>query len=138
MADTTNTAVIKASGWRPDPIWLILLVIPMLIWVVDPRQVRPIVSETLSSFGHTSFFIAFAVLAVAYLKASGAATMIARVFEGKEVRMIIFAAAFGGLSPFCSCEVIPFVAALLAVVHIIYLVYLVIGGIISSTIITGA
>ena len=115
MADTTNTAALKASGWRPDPIWLIILAIPALIWILDPNQLRPIVSETLSSFGHTSIFIAFAVLAVAYLKASGAATMIARVFEGNEIRMIVFAAAFGGLSPFCSCEVIPFVAALLAV-----------------------
>jgi uncharacterized membrane protein YraQ (UPF0718 family) len=29
--------------------------------------------------------------------------------------MIIFAALFGGLAPFCSCEVIPFIAGLLAV-----------------------
>lgn len=115
MADTTSSAELKALRRRPDPIWLIILVIPVLVWIFDPEQVQPIISETLSSFGHTSIFIAFAVLAVAYLKASGAATMIARVFEGNELRMIVFAAAFGGLSPFCSCEVIPFVAALLAV-----------------------
>lgn len=41
--------------------------------------------------------------------------MIAVAFQGKEVRMIILASVVGGISPFCSCEIIPFVAALLAV-----------------------
>ncbi|MEO1427397.1 MAG: permease, partial [Pseudomonadota bacterium] len=35
-------------------------------------------------------------------------------FEGNKARMIIMAALLGGLSPFCSCEVIPFIAAMLA------------------------
>jgi hypothetical protein len=36
------------------------------------------------------------------------------VFRGREIRMIILAALVGGLAPFCSCEVIPFIAGLLA------------------------
>jgi uncharacterized membrane protein YraQ (UPF0718 family) len=60
-------------------------------------------------------FIAFAVFAIAYLKASGAENLLAKAFEGSQVRMIFMAALLGGLSPFCSCEVIPFIAALLAV-----------------------
>jgi uncharacterized membrane protein YraQ (UPF0718 family) len=64
---------------------------------------------------HTAPFIIFAVLAVAYLKASGAESLLARAFEGRQSRMIVMAALLGGLSPFCSCEVIPFIAALLAV-----------------------
>ena len=40
--------------------------------------------------------------------------MVARAFEGRETRMIFMAAVFGGLAPFCSCEVIPFIAGLLA------------------------
>jgi uncharacterized membrane protein YraQ (UPF0718 family) len=63
---------------------------------------------------HTAPFIAFAVLAVAYLKATGAERLLARAFEGNQVRMIVLAALLGGLSPFCSCEVIPFIAAMLA------------------------
>jgi uncharacterized membrane protein YraQ (UPF0718 family) len=55
------------------------------------------------------------VLAVAYLKASGAEALLAKAFEGRQARMIVMAALMGGLSPFCSCEVIPFIAALLAV-----------------------
>ncbi len=52
---------------------------------------------------------------VAYVKAAGAETIIAKAFTGNQVRMVVYAAMIGGLSPFCSCEVIPFVAALLAV-----------------------
>jgi uncharacterized membrane protein YraQ (UPF0718 family) len=55
------------------------------------------------------------MLAVAYLKASGAESLLAKAFEGRELRMIVLAALMGGLSPFCSCEVIPFIAALLAI-----------------------
>ena len=40
--------------------------------------------------------------------------MIANAFKGREIRMIFLAAVFGGLAPFCSCEVIPFIAGLLA------------------------
>ncbi len=52
---------------------------------------------------------------IGYLKASGAETVVAKAFEGRESRMIVFAALLGGLAPFCSCEVIPFIAGLLAV-----------------------
>ncbi len=54
------------------------------------------------------------MLAIGYLKASGAETMLSEAFKGRESRMIVLAALIGGLSPFCSCEVIPFVAAMLA------------------------
>ena len=55
------------------------------------------------------------MLAVGYLKATGAESTLARAFEGRDIRMIFMAAVFGGISPFCSCEVIPFIAALLAI-----------------------
>ena len=60
-------------------------------------------------------FILFEILAVAYIKSPSAENVIARAFEGAEERMVILAAMLGGLSPFCSCEVIPFIATLLAV-----------------------
>jgi hypothetical protein len=41
--------------------------------------------------------------------------MIGEAFKGRENRAIFLAALFGGLAPFCSCEVIPFIAGLLAV-----------------------
>ncbi len=91
-----------------------MLVILASVALLDPAQFRPSVSFTLGALANTLPFIAFAVLAVAVLKATGADALVARAFVGRESRMIVLAALVGGLAPFCSCEVIPFIAALLA------------------------
>ena len=48
----------------------------------------------------------FVVLAVAYVKATGVENVLTKA-RGAEARGVILAALLGGLSPFCSCEVIP-------------------------------
>jgi len=100
---------------RIDKALLVILLIPALLAIFDFPQLLPTVIFAGQAILHTGIFIAFAVLAVGYLKASGAETILAKAFEGREVRMILMASLLGGLSPFCSCEVIPFIAALLAV-----------------------
>lgn len=100
---------------RPDPALTVIAVTLAVLAVFDFPALMPTIDSALGSFGHTLIFIIFAILSVAYLRAAGATTVLAKVFQGNETRMIFLAAAFGGLSPFCSCEVIPFVAALLAV-----------------------
>ncbi len=115
MADTT-TAPAQRRPWRNlDGAWTASLVILIALALLDRAQVWPTLAFAASALGHTAPFILFAVLAVGYLKATGAETLLARAFEGNPARMIVFAALLGGLSPFCSCEVIPFIAALLAV-----------------------
>jgi uncharacterized membrane protein YraQ (UPF0718 family) len=84
------------------------------IAVSDAAALWPTIRFAASALLHTAPFILFAVGAIGYLKASGAEALIARAFEGRAARMIVLAALVGGLSPFCSCEVIPFIAALLA------------------------
>ena len=59
-------------------------------------------------------YILIAVGLIAYLKSIGAEVMSAAAFEGREIKMIVMTALMGGLAPFCSCEVIPFIAALLS------------------------
>lgn len=93
----------------------LIVVIPLGLIVTDPDAFLPVMQDAGASFGHTLPFILFAVAVVAYMRAAGATTLLGKAFQGHETRMIFLAAAFGGLSPFCSCEVIPFVAALLAV-----------------------
>lgn len=58
-------------------------------------------------------FILLSVLTTAYVNATGADNLIAKAFQGNKAKMIIFAALMGVLSPFCSCGVIPLIAALL-------------------------
>ena len=99
---------------RIDGAWLFIASILGLLAVFAPAQLPQTVLFALKALSNTAPYILFAVLAVAYLKASGAEALVAKAFVGRQVRMITLAALMGGLSPFCSCEVIPFVAGLLA------------------------
>jgi uncharacterized membrane protein YraQ (UPF0718 family) len=95
--------------------WALILLIPIAVALLDGEQLDSILRIAIGALGGTLPYITIAVLLIAYLKASGAEGVVARAFEGRETRMIVLAALFGGLAPFCSCEVIPFVAGLLAV-----------------------
>ena len=100
-----------------DPIrtpWALIIALLVAVALLDPGNWAEVVSFAAKALAHTGQYILFAVLLLSYLKATGAEVMIARAFEGRETRMIFLAALFGGLAPFCSCEVIPFIAGLLA------------------------
>ncbi|MGH1464304.1 MAG: permease [Cognatishimia sp.] len=113
MADTTHSHR-KPLLKRIDNAWLALVLILLALAMLDPTQFWPTLRFAVAALGDTAPFILFAVLAIGYLKATGAENVVAQAFVGRESRMIIFAALLGGLAPFCSCEVIPFIAALLA------------------------
>ncbi|MGK7651121.1 permease [Roseovarius sp. B08] len=113
MADIT-APTLRRRWASLDKAWLALALILAAVAVLDPPQFWPTVIFTGDALLHTAPFILFAVLAVAYMKATGAETLLAKAFEGRQIRMIFLAALLGGLSPFCSCEVIPFIAAMLA------------------------
>lgn len=115
MADTTTTPRPIRWSKRIDGAWLFSALLLVLVGALDTGQFLPTVHFAANALAGTAPFIAFAVIAVAYLKATGAENLLARAFEGNPARMIVLAALLGGLSPFCSCEVIPFIAALLAV-----------------------
>lgn len=104
----------RISFRQLQSVWTILIFIPLLILVLDPGALPDLLKDAGKSFIGTLPFILFAVGLIAYLKAAGAEAMIADAFKGRETRMIFLAALFGGLAPFCSCEVIPFIAAMLA------------------------
>ena len=112
MADISGTST---PGLKIDRVWVFAALLPVIVALFDPAQAIETVRFASKALLHTGVFIVFAVLAVGYLKASGSEAVLARAFEGREGRMILMAALLGGLSPFCSCEVIPFIAALLAV-----------------------
>jgi uncharacterized membrane protein YraQ (UPF0718 family) len=114
---TTITATFDAFRARLPKIggaWVAILVVLALMAAFDPGRLGEHIRFAAGALGNTAPFILFAVLAVATLKATGAESLIAKAFVGRETRMIVLAALAGGLSPFCSCEVIPFIAALLA------------------------
>jgi uncharacterized membrane protein YraQ (UPF0718 family) len=114
------TALVAAlnQGWsaarRLDGAWASFIAICLGLLALAPVELPGVLKDTVGAFLHTLPLILFAVAATAYLRASGAERVVAKAFEGREVRMIVLASLVGGLAPFCSCEVIPFIAALLA------------------------
>ena len=109
---TTETPLAPAR--RIDPAFAALVAISLLLAAVAPGAVGAVLADTARSLASTLPFLAFAVLAMGWIKATGADGAIARAFEGRETVMILAAALGGALSPFCSCEVIPLIATLLA------------------------
>lgn len=97
--------------WSP---WGAILLIFAVLAVMDSGNMGHIAIGAFWALMHTAPFILFAVFSIGYLAATGAETKVAAAFKGREYRMIILAALVGGLAPFCSCEVIPFIAGLLA------------------------
>ena len=96
-------------------VWMLIVLIPLAVALLDVGQLDRVLRIATGAFAGTLPYITVAVGLIAYLKATGAESVVARAFVGRESRMILLAALFGGLAPFCSCEVIPFIAGLLAV-----------------------
>lgn len=116
MSDVINTNSGRLNNWKDWLLtpWTIVVGVPVGVFIFDRINTIPVTTFAIKAFISTFPYIVFAVLLIAWLKASGAEAMIANVFKGREIRMIFLAAIFGGLAPFCSCEVIPFIAGLLA------------------------
>lgn len=89
---------------------LILLGLILLV----PSQVSASLAFTLNSLWEVAPFLLLSIGIAAYATASGADNLIAKAFQGRIAVMIPVAALFGAFSPFCSCGVIPLIAALLS------------------------
>lgn len=116
MTELTPTQTPRIGDYlkRLKSPWALTLLIPVVVAILDQPNTIPVVTFAVRALLGTLPYIVFAVIMIAGLKAAGAESVIAGIFKGREVRMIILAALFGGLAPFCSCEVIPFIAGLLA------------------------
>ena len=114
MTDISAQSHTRNTSWIFDRVLISMLAIIALVAIFAPDDLMPTLRFTFENILSTGVFIAFAVLLVAYLRATGAETIVSEAFKGNEIRMIFLASMVGGLLPFCSCEVIPFVAALLA------------------------
>ncbi|MEQ8391577.1 MAG: permease [Thalassospira sp.] len=105
---------IGTSARQVDRVFLASMAILAAVYLLDPSQLVPSVAFTLDAFVGTAPYLLLSIAIAAYATASGADNLISRAFAGHPVRMVFTAAAFGALSPFCSCGVIPLIAALLA------------------------
>ncbi|MGL5448044.1 MAG: permease [Rhabdaerophilum sp.] len=99
---------------KPDWVWFLIIAVFVSLAVFVPLQAKEsldfVARATLSVL--PLFLLSIAMAAGA--AASGADQLIAKAFTGNKVAMIVSAALMGALSPFCSCGVIPLIAALLS------------------------
>src|SRR6056297_3440778 len=118
MTDTslspTGPAAWARTLWRDHRVWLASALIVAVLALLDPAQARDSLGFTAQSLLNTAPFLILSIGVAAWATATGADNLIARAFTGAPVVMIGLAALAGGLSPFCSCGVIPLIAALLA------------------------
>lgn len=97
-----------------DRAWLATAVIFALLAFLVPEQAPASARFTVDALAGIAPFLLLAIAVAAYAKATGADGLMSRAFQGRMSIMIVMAAVFGGLSPFCSCGVIPLIAALLS------------------------
>lgn len=97
-----------------DRVVAAFLAVLALLALAAPAQLPASLGFTGASLLKIAPFLLFSVALAGFAKASGMDNLIARVFTGATPQMIVIAALFGALSPFCSCGVIPIIAALLA------------------------
>jgi uncharacterized protein len=100
---------------RLDPVWLAAGAVLLGVFLAAPDQGRASLGSTLDSLWRIAPYLVASIALAAAAKAAGADNLIAGAFVGRPYAMIVLAAAFGALAPFCSCGVIPLIAALLAI-----------------------
>jgi len=97
-----------------DRVWLVIAGIFIGIFAFSSQQGHESLVFTAESLWSILPFLLASIGVAAYAQATGADSLIARSFQGRTSEMILLAALFGAVSPFCSCGVIPLIAALLA------------------------
>ncbi|SEA90721.1 permease [Rubrimonas cliftonensis] len=97
-----------------DRVVAAILAILAALALLDPPQAAAAARFAVAALLGVAPWLMLSVGIAAYVAASGADNLIARAFEGRGAAMVMTAALMGALSPFCSCGVIPLIAALLA------------------------
>ena len=97
-----------------DRVFVVIVVILLALAILVPAQMTNSLGFMLKNLVLVSPFLMLSIGIAAYAQASGADNLIARAFQGRISVMIGVASLVGALSPFCSCGVIPLIAALLS------------------------
>ncbi|MCY4033480.1 MAG: permease [Hyphomicrobiales bacterium] len=99
--------------WRKEPVWIVFAGILLAVFLLNPSQGIDSATFVAGNFLDIVPFLLFSVLIAAYISATDAEGLIVRAFSGSAMLMIVLASVAGGISPLCSCGVIPLMAALL-------------------------
>ncbi|MCT4655114.1 MAG: permease [Cohaesibacter sp.] len=95
-------------------VWMASLTILLLLALVNPPQARDSAVFAGGALLGTAPYLVLSIAIAAWAGATGADNLMAKAFTGAPRWRMLRGAGAGGLSPFCSCGVIPLIAALLA------------------------
>lgn len=117
MTDTTLPALslrsLLNSLWRDHRVWLVSALILGTLALFNSKQAVESALFAGQALLQTAPFLVLSISIAAWAGATGADNLIAKAFTGSPLLMIVLAASAGAVSPFCSCGVIPLIAALL-------------------------
>jgi len=111
---TTVLSRFHRSVRQFDGVALAMLLILGILLIADAAQAATSLRFTLQALIKVAPFLLLSIAIAASAAATGADNLIAKAFQGRIAVMIPVAALFGAFSPFCSCGVIPLIAALLS------------------------
>ena len=100
--------------WQDQRVWLASVMLLAVLALFDSTQAADSAMFAGGALISTAPFLVLSIAIAAWAGATGADNLIAKAFTGAPLMMIGLAALAGGISPFCSCGVIPLIAALLA------------------------
>ncbi len=100
--------------WTDQRVWLTSALILAALLMLDPAQAAASAAFAGSALVRIAPYLLLSGALAAWAGATGADNLIARAFTGAPLAMIGLGALAGAVSPFCSCGVIPLIAALLA------------------------
>ena len=101
--------------WHDHRVWLASALVLLTLAVFDTSQAADTALFAGNAMMSTAPFLIMSIVIAAVANATGADNLIAKAFTGAPLLMIGLGALAGGISPFCSCGVIPLIAALLAI-----------------------
>ncbi|MBS1300937.1 permease [Loktanella sp. SALINAS62] len=117
----TNTTLLPPASrsavshlWKDQRVWIVSVLILAGLAVFDPAQASDSTLFAVSALLRTAPYLLLSIGIASWATATGADNLIAKAFTGAPALMIALGAFAGALSPFCSCGVIPLIAALLA------------------------
>jgi len=99
---------------RINPVLAAVALFFLVLAIFWPGQALDSLIFVADAFLWLAPFLAASVLLAGWLRAAGADQAIAAISNRSATTMILLAAAAGAFSPFCSCSVVPIIAAFLA------------------------
>ncbi len=97
-----------------DRVVLAFVLLMAVVGIATPQQFWPSLSFVGNSLADIAPFLLLSIAIAAGVKATGADQLIGAAFRANAGKAVMVAALVGALSPFCSCGVVPLIAALLA------------------------